>query len=180
MKMLVLGGCRSGKSTYAEKLAAKNYKRKVFVATLEAIDDAEMQHRVTLHQNSRGDDWKTIEEPLDIIDVLKTEQLQVDVFVVDCITMWITNMVCKGMKDSAIEAEIHKLVDAFVDIRASVFFVANEVGLGIVPESSLGRRFRDLAGWTNQQLARVCDDVVFMAAGLPQYLKSSSSNKSNI
>jgi adenosylcobinamide kinase/adenosylcobinamide-phosphate guanylyltransferase len=173
MKMLVLGGCRSGKSAYAEMVAAKKYQRKYFVATLERSDDPEMQHRITLHQNTRRDDWETIEEPLDIVDVLKVQQHQADVFVVDCITMWITNMVCKGMGDDAIEDEVHRLADVLSDVRADVLFVANEVGLGIVPESSLGRRFRDLAGWTNQQLAKVCDDVVFMAAGLPLYLKKS-------
>lgn len=180
MKKLVLGGCRSGKSTYAEMFAAKNYQRKFFVATLEVSDDAEMQRRITLHQNNRADGWEIIEEPLNIVDVLKMHQQEADIFVIDCITMWITNMVCKGMEDDAIENEVNRLGDSLIDIQSSVLFVANEVGLGIVPESSLGRRFRDLAGWTNQQLARVCDEVVFVAAGLPQYLKSSSSNNKKL
>ncbi len=175
MKMLVLGGCRSGKSSFAESFAQKYFKRKCFVATLEPSDDAEMQHRINLHQKKRGDGWKTIEEPLDIIGILKGRQGTAEVFVVDCITMWITNMVCKCMDDDTIEDAVKRLAGSFNDIDASVLFVANEVGLGIVPESSLGRRFRDLAGWTNQQLAKVCDDVVFLAAGLPQYLKNNSN-----
>ena len=175
MKMLVLGGCRSGKSSFAESFAVKHFQRKCFVATLEPSDDTEMQHRINLHQKKRGDGWETIEEPLDIVSMLKNQQRTTDIFVVDCITMWITNMVCKGMDDDTIEDAVKRLAVSVVDIDASVLFVANEVGLGIVPESALGRRFRDLAGWTNQQLAKVCDDVVFMAAGLPQYLKNNSN-----
>lgn len=171
MKLLVLGGCRSGKSRYAEELAQNKHQRKCYVATLRATDDLEMQKRVALHRQMRGTGWQTIEEPIEIKEVLKAHQYENDVFVVDCITMWITNMVCNNLADESIEEEVRTLVNAFDEIQASVIFVANEVGLGIVPESSMGRRFRDLAGWTNQQLSQACDKVVFVAAGLPMVLK---------
>ena len=128
-----------------------------------------IQH--VLHRKMRGDAWSNIEEPLALVETLQKYQDEADVIVVDCLTMWITNMICRDIMDRDIEQEIARLVEALKELRMAVFLVANEVGLGIVPDSSLGRRFRDLAGWANQQLATACDEVVFMAAGFPLHLK---------
>jgi len=171
VKKLVLGGCRSGKSRYAEQWVADNFSDMVFVATLEARDDAEMDQRIALHRQSRGIGWLTVEEPLDIAGVLARNATGSEVFLVDCLTMWLTNMMMQEFSDEKIQAEVTRLIKTVGEISASVVLVANEVGLGLVPESPLGRRFRDLAGWTNQQMAVVCQQVVFVAAGLPLRLK---------
>lgn len=171
MKKLVLGGCRSGKSRYAEQWVADNFSDKVFVATLEARNDAEMDQRIALHRQSRGLGWLTVEEPLDLAGVLAKNETGSEVFLVDCLTMWLTNMMMQDFSDEKIQGEVVRLAKTVGEISASVVLVANETGLGIVPESPLGRRFRDLAGWTNQQMALVCQQVVFVAAGLPLRLK---------
>ena len=171
VKKLVLGGCRSGKSRYAEQWVTQNFSDKVFVATLEARNDAEMDQRIALHLQSRGIGWLTVEEPLDLVGVLEKHETGSEVFLVDCLTMWLTNMMMQGFNDEKIQGEVARLSQAVVKLSVSVVLVANEVGLGIVPESPLGRRFRDLAGWTNQQMALVCGQVVFVAAGLPLRLK---------
>ncbi len=171
VKKLVIGGCRSGKSRYAEQWVAENFSDKVFVATLEACDDAEMDQRIALHRQSRGAGWLTVEEPLDPAGVLGRNVTGAEVFLVDCLTMWLTNMMMQGFSDGKIQAEVARLRQTVGGLTASVVLVANEVGLGIVPESPMGRRFRDLAGWTNQQMALVCRQVVLVAAGLPLRLK---------
>jgi len=171
VKKLVLGGCRSGKSRYAEQWVGENFSDKVFVATLEARNDAEMDQRIALHRQSRGLGWLTLEEPLDLAGVLVKNVTGAEVFLVDCLTMWLTNMIMRDFSDEKILGEVDRLAKTVAGLSASVVLVANEVGLGIVPDSSLGRRFRDLAGWTNQQLAVVCQQVVFVAAGLPLRLK---------
>lgn len=171
IKKLVIGGCRSGKSRYAEQWVAENFSDKVFVATLEARNDAEMDQRIALHLQSRGTGWLTIEEPLDLAGVLEENATGAEVFLVDCLTMWLTNMMMQDFSDEKIQAQVARLCETVIDLSVSVVLVANEVGLGIVPESPLGRRFRDLAGWTNQQMAQACQQVVFVAAGLPLRLK---------
>jgi len=171
IKKLVLGGCRSGKSRYAEQWVAENYSNKVFVATLEARNDAEMDQRIALHLQSRGTGWLTVEEPLDLAGVFEENATGAEVFLVDCLTMWLTNMMMQDFTDEKIQDQVARLCEAVADLSVSVVLVANEVGLGIVPESPLGRRFRDLAGWTNQQMAVVCEQVVLVAAGLPLRLK---------
>lgn len=171
IKMLVVGGCRSGKSKFAEQWVSERFTKKIFIAPLEAQGDEEMLRRIALHQQSRGNDWQTIEEPTNVSKVLLENQLQTDIFLVDCLTLWLSNLMLAGLSDNAIEKEVGKLQDAINTISVPVVLVANEVGLGIVPESPLARRFRDLAGWTNQQIAESCSDVIFMAAGLPMQLK---------
>ena len=171
VKKLVVGGCRSGKSRYAEQWVGENFSDMVFVATLKAMNDAEMDQRIALHRQSRGLGWLTVEEPLDLAGVLEKNETGSEVFLVDCLTMWLTNMMMQGFSDEKIQKEVAGLAVTVAALSASVVLVANEVGMGIVPESSLGRRFRDLAGWTNQQMAVICDQVVFVAAGLPLRLK---------
>jgi len=171
VKKLVIGGCRSGKSRYAERWVSENFSSKIFVATLEARNDAEMNQRIALHLQSRGAGWLTVEEPLDLAGVLEKNATGAEVFLVDCLTMWLTNMMMQDFSDKKIQGEVARLAKIVTGLSTSLVLVANEVGFGIVPESPLGRRFRDLAGWTNQQMALVCPQVVLVAAGLPLRLK---------
>lgn len=171
IKKLILGGCRSGKSRYAEQWVSDRFSDKVFVATLEARDDAEMDRRIELHRQSRGLGWLTVEEPLDLAGLLAANKTGAEVFLIDCLTMWLANMLLRDFDDRKIEKEVRRLTETMAGLPASVVLVANEVGLGIVPEHPLSRRFRDLAGWTSQQMAAACGQVVLVAAGLPLRLK---------
>jgi adenosylcobinamide kinase/adenosylcobinamide-phosphate guanylyltransferase len=171
VKLFVTGGCRSGKSRFAEQWAGERFRRRMFLATMEDNGDEEMTRRIELHRKSRGPGWQTLEVAEDLVGALEKHQAGTDVMLVDCLTLWLTNLILRGLSDERIEARVMALCQTVREIKISVVLVANEVGLGIVPESSLGRRFRDLAGWTNQQAAVVCDQVVMIAAGLPLQLK---------
>ncbi len=170
-RVLILGGCRSGKSRLAEEYVANNFSRPCYVATMTKSDDLELQERIRLHQKRRGESWQLIEEPQNLCAVLS--QPESDVILIDCLTMWLTNLLLADLTDQDIQDEVAKLIQSITDCPASVVMVANEVGLGIVPDSVLGRRFRDLAGWLNQQVAEVSQKVIFVAAGLPQVLKGA-------
>ncbi|MFH1215269.1 MAG: bifunctional adenosylcobinamide kinase/adenosylcobinamide-phosphate guanylyltransferase [Pseudomonadota bacterium] len=169
--MLVIGGCRSGKSRFAEQWATDRFLRKTYIATMVTGNDKEMVKRVWMHRKSRGENWHTVEESCSITTVLSDLRNESDVFLVDCLTLWLTNLILEEQTDEVILGKVEELAHAIDECPVSVVLVANEVGLGIVPESSLARRFRDLAGWCNQKLGAHCDKVVFMAAGLPIYLK---------
>jgi adenosylcobinamide kinase/adenosylcobinamide-phosphate guanylyltransferase len=164
---LVLGGARSGKSRYAEGLVDRHPGRRTYLATAEVLD-AEMAARVKAHRNRRDSDWKTVEEPLALAAALKAETEQGAAVLVDCLTLWLGNLL--GRERDA-EQEIEDLVAAVGQFGGPVVFVSNEVGLGIVPDNALARRFRDLAGTLHQRLAEKADRVVFVAAGLPMNLK---------
>lgn len=163
---LVLGGARSGKSAFAEGLAIAGGAA-TYVATAEALD-AEMAERVRHHRLRRGTGWRTVEEPLRLAETVAAEARPGRPVLVDCLTLWLTNLMLGGHD---IAAAIDRLIAARATFAGPVLFVANEVGLGIVPETPLGRRFRDEAGRLNQRVAAVADRVVFVAAGLPLTLK---------
>ena len=167
--ILVLGGVRSGKSSYAQKLAEKRWTRPLYLATAEILD-VEMTDRVARHRLNRGDRWQTVEEPLEVSRILAAGTGNADGILVDCLTLWLTNVLLKE-GEAAIAARRQALVEALQNPHQDVILVSNEVGLGIVPESALGRIFRDQAGWLNQAVAAAADTVVFMAAGLPLLLK---------
>lgn len=169
--MLVLGGCRSGKSRFAEEWVSGRYARKTFIATLERSADPEMARRIDLHRATRATDWRTVEEPVALLRVLIEQQGQADIVLIDCLTLWLSNLLLRDWADAAIETAVRELRQAVPELAAPVVMVANEVGLGLVPESPLGRRFRDLAGWTNQQLAAAASHVVLVTAGIAQPLK---------
>jgi len=171
--MLVLGGCRSGKSRFAEEWVAARYPRRTFVATLARTDDAEMAQRIALHRQSRSAEWQTVEEPLDPLRVLCNGQRATDIFLIDCLTLWLTNLLLHDLSDAEIEGAVRDLAQGVAASAVPVVMVANEVGLGLVPEAPLGRRFRDLAGWANQQMAAACSHVVLVTAGLPLALKGN-------
>ena len=164
---LVLGGARSGKSAFAEALVSASPLAKVYIATATAGDD-EMKSRITLHRARRGEGWTTIEEPLALVDALTREATRGRVVLVDCLTLWLSNLMFAG-RDPEIEA--HRLTRFLGVTKHPVIFVSNEVGLGLVPETPLGRAFRDAQGRLNQAVAAAVPQVVFMAAGLPLWLK---------
>jgi adenosylcobinamide kinase/adenosylcobinamide-phosphate guanylyltransferase len=172
--ILYLGGCRSGKSRLAEEYCRSLYKFRTYVATMTITGDKEMNHRIKLHKSQRGDQWQLIEEPYKLGAVLQSVAPG-GVVLVDCLTMWLTNLLLAERTDAEIEKEVVELCTILKRPPCSIVLVANEVGLGIVPESALARRFRDLAGWTNQQVAAVAHQVYFVAGGLPMVLKGGDA-----
>lgn len=169
--VLVLGGCRSGKSRFALELAERMGKRRLFVATAEPFDD-EMRERIAKHRAARGPEWQTVEAPLALAEALRERAGKVDVALVDCLTVWLGNLLCpEHQPPRSQEDAVPSLLAELGRRRAHVVVVSNEVGLGIVPENALARRFRDEQGRLNQQVAAIADCVVFVAAGLPMTLK---------
>lgn len=169
---LVLGGARSGKSRHAETLARATGLERVYLATAEAHDE-EMHARIAHHRETRADDgWTTIEEPLDLAGALARESTKARVILVDCLTLWLTNVMLGGADVPTAEA---RLVEALRAARGPVILVSNEVGLGLVPETPLGRDFRDAQGRINQAVAAASDRVIFVAAGLPLVLKDHAT-----
>jgi adenosylcobinamide kinase/adenosylcobinamide-phosphate guanylyltransferase len=162
--ILVGGGARSGKSRFALEYARKLGQRRLFVATAESLD-AEMQGRIVRHREERGADFATVEEPLHLARLL-TELRDVDVVVVDCLTLWLSNLLMQETSVDDIDGQVAEMVNALRKRQRHVVLVSNEVGLGIVPESALGRVFRDLAGRTHQRLAAEADEVYLAAMGL--------------
>nr|WP_113342631.1 bifunctional adenosylcobinamide kinase/adenosylcobinamide-phosphate guanylyltransferase [Brucella intermedia] len=165
--VLVLGGTRSGKSSYAEKMAQSSGLQPLYLATGRAFDD-EMENRIAIHRDRRGSDWQTVEEPLDLVSAL-TLHVAFDRFVlVDCLTLWLTNLM---MAERDVTAETAGLVAMLPNLAGPVVFVSNEVGFGIVPENRMAREFRDHAGFLHQAVAAVADEVYLIAAGLPLKMK---------
>jgi len=170
--ILITGGARSGKSRYAEERARETGARLLYVATAEAGDD-EMSQRIAAHCARRGDEWTTIEAPVEIARAVR-ENRGFDAAVVDCVTLWLSNLVERA-DDTAIERAVEEFIAAVRGFDAPAFIVTNELGSGIVPENALARRFRDLAGRTNQRLAEAADEVVLMVAGLPIFAKKGGT-----
>ena len=164
---LVLGGARSGKSAYAESLIERAPGDPVYIAT-GTPGDAEMSARIQQHRARRGDRWRTVEEPLDLSGALAREARGGRTVLVDCLTLWLSNVMAAGHDP---EAGMDGLVRALGQSTGAIVLVANEVGLGIVPDNALARAFRDHAGRLNQAVASVADRVIFVAAGLPMTLK---------
>ena len=168
-RLLVLGGARSGKSQYALKLAERHWKRPLYLATAE-VKDAEMARRIAAHRKARGPHWQCVEEPLEVAEILRNGAADADGILVDCLTLWLSNVLLKEGADAVAHRKV-ELLAALRDARQHIILVSNEVGMGIVPEYELGRDFRDQAGWLNQELAAAVDTVVLVVAGLPMALK---------
>jgi adenosylcobinamide kinase/adenosylcobinamide-phosphate guanylyltransferase len=170
--VLILGGVRSGKSRYAQQLAGDTGKRVLFLATAKAGDD-EMKCRIARHKSSRPESWRTIEEQMDIAGVLRKNAVHADAVIIDCITVWLSNLLMHNEKLSEKEmtADIDRLIDAYKQGESTYIIVSGEVGMGIVPEHPLGRIFRDYLGLANQRLAGKADRVVLMVAGIPVDVK---------
>lgn len=171
---LVLGGARSGKSRYAESLIARLAPPWIYVATAQPLD-AEMHARIAAHRARRGRNWETVEAPLAIGAALA--HAGPAPALVDCLTLWLSNLM---LQDADIPAAVAGLETALAARTTPTVLVANEVGLGIVPENALARRFRDEAGLLNQRLATRADRVVFMVAGLPVDVKPPAQGRNDV
>jgi adenosylcobinamide kinase/adenosylcobinamide-phosphate guanylyltransferase len=163
---LVLGGASSGKSSFAEQMI-ESVGDGIYVATAEVGDD-EMAERIRRHQVRRGATWTTVEEPLDLVATLERYSSPLTPILVDCLTLWLSNVMAAGRD---VGTDVQRLVEALAMVSGPVVLVSNEVGLGVVPSTSLGRSFRDHAGTLNQAIAGLANFVVFIAAGLPLVLK---------
>jgi adenosylcobinamide kinase/adenosylcobinamide-phosphate guanylyltransferase len=174
MVTLVLGGVRSGKSRYAQRLAERA-DRAVFVATAEARDDVEMREKIERHKADRPAHWMVVEEPIELARVLRENDDGAQMIVIDCLTFFAANLLERfGDGVTAAHGEVERLCSALEGAKSSVILVSNEVGSGVVPAYASGRRFRDLVGEINQRVAAVASDVVYMVAGLPMVLKGET------
>ncbi len=167
MKSLILGGARSGKSSRAQSLAEAASNKRIYIATAEALDD-EMAQRIERHKAERGLGWTTIEAPINVSDAINSHADDEAACLVDCLTLWLSNLIHRKCD---VEKEISILCNAVQNTQQPIVLVSNEVGMGLVPDTPLGREFRDAQGRLNQRVAAVCDRVEFVAAGLPLTLK---------
>jgi adenosylcobinamide kinase / adenosylcobinamide-phosphate guanylyltransferase len=166
---LITGGARSGKSTYALKLAVP-HKRKFFVATGQALDE-EMTARIEFHRETRPSEFQTVEESVNVVVALEKLAERADIVVLDCLTLWVSNLMQLHDDDEPILTAADQLAKILQASPFASVVVTDEVGFGIVPEHPMARRYRDLLGWTNQKIASVADDVLLMVAGYPIKVK---------
>ena len=165
---LVLGGARSGKSQFAESII-ENFGEGLYIATAFMLEeDEEMSGRILEHQQRRGNLWKTIEEPLNIVEVIEKEACLTRPILVDCLTLWLSNLM---YLERCLETEVNSLKNLIEKSLGPIIFVSNEVGLSVVPENETARRFRDNMGYINKVVAGACSRVVFVAAGLSFVMK---------
>ena len=175
--VLVTGGARSGKSRFAEQYAAKHGNRIAYIATAQIYDE-EMAHRVKLHQVRRPVEWDTFEAPFEAEKILREAGEAHDLILFDCLTLYLSNLICAlpSLEDfdrnyCTIRENIDRLIEQATAYEGTVVFVTNEVGAGIVPENRLSREYRDLAGISNQLMARAADEVYLVVCGLPVNVK---------
>lgn len=170
---LVIGGCRSGKSRHALKLA-ESYPgaHRVFIATCEPKDE-EMRDRVARHRAERQNRWRTREAPLALAEAVKNLGEAADVLLVDCLTLWISNRILQQPDETQLLSAAEKLVGAFAAAKCPIVVVSNEVGTGIVPENALARTYRDAVGTVNRIVAASADTVIWMVAGIPVPIKGT-------
>jgi adenosylcobinamide kinase/adenosylcobinamide-phosphate guanylyltransferase len=166
----ITGGARSGKSAFAEKLALELAGRRAYIATAQALDE-EMVVRIAKHRQDRGKSWDTYEEPLAVAELLRKLSGRYEVALLDCLTLWLSNVMAHTDGDGAVLSRSEDLVKAIREFGGACIVVSNEVGLGIVPDNPLARKFRDLAGMLNQKVAQAADEVYFTAAGIPVKIK---------
>jgi len=186
---LILGGARSGKSRYAVELAQALGPSILYLATCRPAD-AEMRRRITRHRRERPSTWRTLEAPDDLPAALLAHSRwpegrgtasiggsrSADGVLLDCLTLYLADLLRRHRRDALVEREVARLCRALPQVRCPVIVVSNEVGAGVVPERPLGRRFRDLAGWANQAVARCADRVILMVAGMPLVVKSETAD----
>ena len=174
---LILGGARSGKSSYAQSLAEESNKSVTFIATAQALDD-EMSARIQKHRAERPSNWETLEVPLDL--ALHVQQIKSDVVILDCVTLLVNNLLMQFVKNDlvdeapftlAVQKEVNQLTVKIRETKQDWIIISNELGLGLVPPYQMGRVYRDALGWANQRLARAADKVIFMVAGIPTIIK---------
>ena len=171
--VLVIGGAKSGKSRIALDMCEKPEKKKIFIATAQALDD-EMKKRIQRHQENRGDDWVTVEEPVNIMDKILELDNPDTVILLDCLTLWLNNLfMAYGESQKRIHESIDALLKRLLQTKGMIVIVSNEVGMGIVPENDLARVYRDIAGSLNQRIAQISRKVVAVLAGIPLVLKDN-------
>ncbi len=168
--IFITGGCRSGKSRFALDYANRHFSKKLYLATCEVLDE-EMARRVENHKKIRGPEWQTVEEPLEVVEKVRRHRDEAEVILLDCMTLWLSNLLLKWDDDSKVTGEADRLIETLKKSQTSFLIVSNEVGMGIVPANPLSRRFRDLSGMVNQRIAEVADTVILMVSGLPIFLK---------
>jgi adenosylcobinamide kinase/adenosylcobinamide-phosphate guanylyltransferase len=171
----IIGGARSGKSSFALKKASEIEGLKAYIATAEALD-GEMKERIDKHRAERGSEWDTYEEPLKLPDILLEIKNKYSVAVLDCLTIWLSNILLRsqteGPEQQTINESLRNFTGSLKDpVGLQLFIVSNEVGMGIVPENRLARQFRDLAGKLNQEIAKIADEVYLVIAGIPIKIK---------
>jgi adenosylcobinamide kinase/adenosylcobinamide-phosphate guanylyltransferase len=175
--IMITGGSRSGKSQYALKLAQRKTRR-AFIATAEPIDE-EMKERIADHQQKRGDKFLTIEEPFDLGRALCSLPDNIEVAIIDCLTVWLGNLMHKYREHYfLVQEKLKSLLDILSDLPCDLIIVTNEVGMGIIPFDPFTRKFRDLAGRLNQEVAGQAHQVIFMVSGIPLTIKVNSVWKS--
>lgn len=168
--IFIIGGARSGKSSYALNLVKEKYKKVAFIATC-LPKDIEMKKRIALHKKNRPLYWQTFENPKHIHLLLKKIGNKFEVIIIDCLTLWVSNFLLEGFNQNFIEKEADKLLNVLSGIKSKSIIVSNEVGLGIVPENKLARDFRDIAGRINQMVAYESNEVLSMISGIPLKIK---------
>ena len=172
--VLITGGARAGKSTYAQKLAADTSGKALFVATAEAKDE-DMRLRIEKHRKSRPSNWKTLEVPVNVGDAINKSAGDFSAIIIDCITMLVSNIMLAAGDEASAESAVLKEIDSLIKVMQSkssdFILVSNEVGLGIVPDNELSRIYRDLLGRANQLLAQHADEVYLLVAGIPVKIK---------
>jgi adenosylcobinamide kinase/adenosylcobinamide-phosphate guanylyltransferase len=168
--VIITGGARSGKSRFAQKLAMQWEKDVIFIATA-AVRDKEMEKRIEGHRRSRPRQWRTIEEEIDLVVTIEALGDEPKTIIIDCITLWLSNLIERGHEDEGIRREARRLGELLQGSFHSCILVTNEVGSGIVPDNPLARRFRDIAGEVNQILTSCSDECYLMAAGIPVKIK---------
>jgi adenosylcobinamide kinase/adenosylcobinamide-phosphate guanylyltransferase len=166
----ITGGARSGKSAFAEKLANNLTGKRAYIATAQALDP-EMAARIEKHRMDRGSVWDTYEEPLAVAELLRKLSGRYQVTLLDCLTLWLSNIIAHTDGDGVVISRSDELVASIKDFGGSCIVVSNEVGLGIVPDNPLARKFRDFAGILNQKMAQAADEVYFTASGIPMKIK---------
>lgn len=173
MNVLLIGGARSGKSSLAEKLAIASNKRVCYLATAQPFD-CEMSKRIEHHQGLRPKSWQLIEEPLELVTALEQAQPQAELVLIDCLTLWLNNLLFRGDSDNRVACQVDELCVAIKQSTSDTIWVSNEVGQGVIADNPLARRFVDHSGWMNQKLAATCEHVAFVTAGLPLWLKGTA------
>jgi adenosylcobinamide kinase/adenosylcobinamide-phosphate guanylyltransferase len=172
---LILGGARSGKSRYAQKLASE-IKRVTFIATARP-SDSEMRRKIAQHRSERPASWETIEAPTDLANAIESRSTKANVIIIDCLTLYLDN-VMRAKRGAVIEIErrLHQVCEVIRTSKSSVIVVSNEVGCGVVPAFRSGRCYRDLLGQLNQQIAEMADRVILMVAGMPLTVKDTAGS----
>jgi adenosylcobinamide kinase / adenosylcobinamide-phosphate guanylyltransferase len=191
--VFIIGGARSGKSSFVLAKSSTVAGRKAYIATAEALDE-EMAKRIEQHKKERGKEWDTYEEPLKVAEVMKELSGSYSALILDCLTLWLSNFFMKTQSEGhglpAIETEIQKLLGSLRQFKSSaagipgsgfcsLYIVSNEVGMGIVPENETARKFRDMAGILNQKVAEISDEAYMMVAGIPMKMKGKHVSEDN-